>query len=594
MVPPLLNASGERWLVSSLLTRERHGAMRAFGEAQASKDAQRDAMLREAERGRTAASQRATALANQSEAAAELASAQKALDHATLRINELERSVATLEQEAVREGLRSDGLAIELARTQMDSVRDRTGLKWRLYAKAARMSQLADALKIERKVSQERGDALAHAEAMHELHKKNTMKALTRLHSLEVEQMRKAQEAQARNVAAGILQRFMRRRSERQAENERRAQERMADVERLANVQVEAARTAADVDRLNTKFRDNTLTLRGKDGVERMLRTVLAEIINSGSARLERKRMAQLRGAKVEVKYRRELRLGRPEDAALGIVAALKIDLFELFAVCHRGIDGIREEWETYGTEEEKECMRYVLDEPAGGNKKEFINGVRDVGRNGERLADFGRKPEAVMSQLNLAHVAALRIYTTACFSGINMPLRDPDRTTPHPFPATVFFAADGIKRLRASHSAGDGGSSNRPASPNGELDEQVVNLWRGMKDVDTSADFEHHGGSEQALMSTTSDPSVAVAYGQSEHSLLFKIVSRNIMTRGADISFLSAFPGESEYLYPPLTYLQPTGRPREVIRVEVKDEDGVVTGELVEFAVVEVEPCLA
>ena len=33
----------------------------------------------------------------------------------------------------------------------------------------------------------------------------------------------------------------------------------------------------------------------------------------------------------------------------------------------------------------------------------------------------------------------------------------------------------------------------------------------------------------------------------------------------GADIAFLSAFPAEREVLFPPLTYLQPTGR-KEVL----------------------------
>ena len=37
-------------------------------------------------------------------------------------------------------------------------------------------------------------------------------------------------------------------------------------------------------------------------------------------------------------------------------------------------------------------------------------------------------------------------------------------------------------------------------------------------------------------------------------------------MNRGADVSFLSAFPNEKEYLYPPLTYLKPTGR-KEVVK---------------------------
>ena len=38
-------------------------------------------------------------------------------------------------------------------------------------------------------------------------------------------------------------------------------------------------------------------------------------------------------------------------------------------------------------------------------------------------------------------------------------------------------------------------------------------------------------------------------------------------MDRGADIAFLSAFPGEREVLFPPLTYLKPTKR-REVLKL--------------------------
>lgn len=32
-------------------------------------------------------------------------------------------------------------------------------------------------------------------------------------------------------------------------------------------------------------------------------------------------------------------------------------------------------------------------------------------------------------------------------------------------------------------------------------------------------------------------------------------------LQRGADLDYLSAFPGEREMLYPPLTHLLPTGR---------------------------------
>ena len=48
---------------------------------------------------------------------------------------------------------------------------------------------------------------------------------------------------------------------------------------------------------------------------------------------------------------------------------------------------------------------------------------------------------------------------------------------------------------------------------------------------------------------------------------------------RGADLTFLSAFPNEAEYLYPPMTLIKPYGEPHEMIF------DGVL------FSVVNVEP---
>jgi hypothetical protein len=42
--------------------------------------------------------------------------------------------------------------------------------------------------------------------------------------------------------------------------------------------------------------------------------------------------------------------------------------------------------------------------------------------------------------------------------------------------------------------------------------------------------------------------------------SLLFKIVVDNFMLSGSDIAFLSCFPTEAEWLFPPNTYLLPTG----------------------------------
>lgn len=71
----------------------------------------------------------------------------------------------------------------------------------------------------------------------------------------------------------------------------------------------------------------------------------------------------------------------------------------------------------------------------------------------------------------------------------------------------------------------------------------------------------DNRGGTEVAPMSTTFDLHVATKYGVSQHTLLFKIKVSNLLQFGADLKWLSAFPNEAEVVYPPLTYLQPTGR---------------------------------
>jgi hypothetical protein len=44
--------------------------------------------------------------------------------------------------------------------------------------------------------------------------------------------------------------------------------------------------------------------------------------------------------------------------------------------------------------------------------------------------------------------------------------------------------------------------------------------------------------------------------FASSSLPLVFRVVSKNCISRGADISFLSVFPQEQEFLFPPLTYL--------------------------------------
>ena len=72
--------------------------------------------------------------------------------------------------------------------------------------------------------------------------------------------------------------------------------------------------------------------------------------------------------------------------------------------------------------------------------------------------------------------------------------------------------------------------------------------------------------GVRPAKRATTSKkPAVATGYAvrksKTNEALLMKIVSKNQLQRGADVSWLSMFPGEDEVLWSPLTFMQPTGR---------------------------------
>jgi hypothetical protein len=135
-------------------------------------------------------------------------------------------------------------------------------------------------------------------------------------------------------------------------------------------------------------------------------------------------------------------------------------------------------------------------------------------------------------------------------------------------------WAASAIRKLRAVRAG-----SEQPQ------DEVVA--WRGMRSQRVSEAFMRQGGTELAFMSTTTDLRVAVRYSLSRHSLLLRIVASSFMSLGADLRWISAFPAEAEVLFPPLTYLKPTGR---TDRVEAVDRNG----HPVAITVVEVKPFIA
>ena len=136
-------------------------------------------------------------------------------------------------------------------------------------------------------------------------------------------------------------------------------------------------------------------------------------------------------------------------------------------------------------------------------------------------------------------------------FTLINNPLRFGKDTEKHPLAVTVYHLHNGLKKLRAlNFHQGPSRTAFRP-----------FYLWRGMKDMKVPADFEQTGGSERGVMSTTSNTSVAAGYASKSEKgcpLFFRIKVQSPMDKGADVSWLSAYPGENEVIYPPLSFMQP------------------------------------
>ena len=73
----------------------------------------------------------------------------------------------------------------------------------------------------------------------------------------------------------------------------------------------------------------------------------------------------------------RDLKVGNARDAGEGLDSLMRIDDAELDAGLSKGIAAMREEVKSGGTDEDKECLRYVLDEEAGSSSQTFQDGLR-------------------------------------------------------------------------------------------------------------------------------------------------------------------------------------------------------------------------
>eukprot|EP00283_Hemiselmis_rufescens_P027158 CAMPEP_0173468796 /NCGR_PEP_ID=MMETSP1357-20121228/77028_1 /TAXON_ID=77926 /ORGANISM="Hemiselmis rufescens, Strain PCC563" /LENGTH=1323 /DNA_ID=CAMNT_0014437019 /DNA_START=863 /DNA_END=4834 /DNA_ORIENTATION=- len=295
------------------------------------------------------------------------------------------------------------------------------------------------------------------------------------------------------------------------------------------------------------------------------------------------------------------LKTGRPAEAADGLEARMGVDLGKASTLFYemkaKGVDGIREEVASFvaaregdkEAREAEELLNYILYE--GTSEKKYQNGIRDKGRKaGTKLEHFTSHEKAAIARLNPAEVVAMRLYTTSVYKFMNGPLRDDSRMARGeacPLPVTTQFAESGIKKLRKLNAPEVQHQLSKGTLADGAVGSvsRGVTLWRGMRNVTLTEEFILNGGTELAFMSTTTDLEVAVRYSLSGKSLLFKIKAKEFMVIGADLQWLSAFPAEKEVLYPPLTYLSPTGRREQV--------DVSRNGKTLEYTVIEVEPTM-
>ena len=111
-----------------------------------------------------------------------------------------------------------------------------------------------------------------------------------------------------------------------------------------------------------------------------------------------------------------------------------------------------------------------------------------------------------------------------------------------------AYYISEGIKLLRSV--AGELPGAHQPQD-----------FWRGMKDLTISDAFLESGDTEFACMSTTLSQETAIDFAISTAPMIIKLETKDFMSRGADISFLSVYPDESESLFPPLTYLRPIAK---------------------------------
>ena len=92
-----------------------------------------------------------------------------------------------------------------------------------------------------------------------------------------------------------------------------------------------------------------------------------------------------------------------------------------------------------------------------------------------------------------------------------------------------------------------------------------------GMSNREIFDEFMVVGGTELSPMSCTADLAIALKYSQGPSgtiNTLLWVRTENFMDRGVDLQWISAFPHEQEFLYPPLCYLKPIREKPMVLQI--------------------------
>jgi len=305
----------------------------------------------------------------------------------------------------------------------------------------------------------------------------------------------------------------------------------------------------------------------------------LKQLTQLWSAQWKKQRLLPM-GAAASSKYSstaRDYIVGEPSLAALGLDVYMKQGFSDYWVYpnsCEEALAAIEKEFRLHGTDKDREWYDYIMHHAA--SEQECIpQGTRDKGRGPVTLKYFADSREATIAHLNLAHVLALRLYTSPVFSSLNIPLRTykcdaegkvlrpPEMQSPHNFPITVIYIREAILKLRAVEEK-DGTQGLT----------QI--MWRGNRDLIVSDDCLSRGGVETSITSTTLELKTAVQYSFSERPVIFKIITRSFMERGAYLDWVSVFPAERECCFPPLTFFSPTGR-HQTVKLDDRDEQGLV-----------------